>query len=291
MFKWPWTDLQRLNLDWILRTMKELVADVEAFADKITASATTGAAGSDASVTVTGNLNDGLNLAFRIPRGDTGATGATGPQGPQGDPGSSFGIYVFTDTAATTSAKVGVSSEQETYIPVDGDIIVLDMLYGNVQSDMTLSIDSEDPIPVYGFDGTTSPGALADANSRILLRYSNGALTQIGARANTALPNYRRGGTLNDALASNLNFTVQDIEAGTTNIYLYLNKTVADPYFIVQVWTYTGMTYELMKPSEYTINGNVEGTGNITFGLTFNSALTYPAKVVVFGNAIIGSGM
>lgn len=47
---------------------------------------TTGDAGTDASVTNSGNESAAV-FNFTIPRGDTGATGATGAQGPQGDTG------------------------------------------------------------------------------------------------------------------------------------------------------------------------------------------------------------
>ena len=84
MIRWPWTSLQALNLDWILAKLKEVVEKVNAYSENITASATTGAAGTNASVTVTGDLDSGLDFAFTIPRGNTGATGPEGPQGPTG---------------------------------------------------------------------------------------------------------------------------------------------------------------------------------------------------------------
>jgi hypothetical protein len=48
---------------------------------------TTGAAGSNASVTNSGTSTDAV-LNFTIPRGDTGVTGPTGAQGPKGDTGA-----------------------------------------------------------------------------------------------------------------------------------------------------------------------------------------------------------
>ena len=46
-------------------------------------SVTTGAAGSNASASITGT-SPNFKLNLTIPRGNTGATGATGPQGPSG---------------------------------------------------------------------------------------------------------------------------------------------------------------------------------------------------------------
>lgn len=58
-------------------TMKE---DLGLVIPQFTASTTTGAAGSNASVTAT-NTNGKVSLAFSVPRGATGATGAAGADG------------------------------------------------------------------------------------------------------------------------------------------------------------------------------------------------------------------
>lgn len=84
IIKWPFTNLHTLNLNWILEKMKELEEKVKSYATNVSASATTGAAGSQASATVTGDLDSGLNFSFTIPRGATGPEGPTGPTGPAG---------------------------------------------------------------------------------------------------------------------------------------------------------------------------------------------------------------
>lgn len=290
MIRWPFTNLHELNLDWIIRKMKDLEANVTAFAGKVSARAVTGAPGSDAGVSVTGDLDSGTDFVFTIPTGAQGPQGIQGIQGPQGERGSSFGHYVYTDSTATESAKVGTSGQDDPYIPADGDIIVLDMPRGNVQASMTLSIDGGTALPVFGFNGSTNPGAMADANSRLLLRYNAGTLIQIGARANSASPSVRRGGVLTDALASNLNFTTDTIEAGTTTKVLTVNKSVAQPFFIIQLWKYNGMTYELMTGG-YSISGNVYASGNNTFTITLSDANTYGVVIALYGNAIVSSGM
>jgi len=87
--KWPFTMLQSMNLNWLLEQMKTLIEKVNAFGDKVTVgSVETLPAGSAASVTVSGDLDEGLTFNFEIPRGNTGATGPTGPQGPQGATGA-----------------------------------------------------------------------------------------------------------------------------------------------------------------------------------------------------------
>lgn len=91
IIKWPFTNLHTLNLNWLIAKMKELEEKVKSYATNVSASATTGAAGSQASATVSGDLDSGLNFNFTIPAGETGPqgeTGATGPQGPQGETGA-----------------------------------------------------------------------------------------------------------------------------------------------------------------------------------------------------------
>lgn len=291
MIRWPWTNLHELNLDWIIRKMKELEEAVKAYTTNVTASATTGAPGSSASATVTGDLNEGLDFTFTIPQGATGATGATGPQGIQGERGSDFGRYVYSSDTPTTTAKSATSLEGN-YTPVEGDIICLELQNGNAQADMTLSIDGGTAYEVMGWNGTTDPGAVSyDSNTRLLLYFNGSAYKLIGPRANEANPAYRRGGFLSDETASNLNFSSTEIASGTTSTYLYINKNSANPFFIVQLWKYTGMTYELMDPSEYTISGNPYVTSTSTLSISFTEALTYPVTVVVFGNAVLSSGM
>lgn len=55
--------------------------------NNMTVQASTGAAGSSASVTRGTNAQGGIELTFQIPKGDKGETGATGAQGPKGDTG------------------------------------------------------------------------------------------------------------------------------------------------------------------------------------------------------------
>lgn len=63
-----------------------LDAETAANSFGLTASSTTGAAGSQASVTVSGS-GPAYSLAFTVPRGDKGATGVKGDKGDKGDTG------------------------------------------------------------------------------------------------------------------------------------------------------------------------------------------------------------
>lgn len=82
---YPYTDFQQLNLDWILKELRDLVDSWESYGAGVTATAHTS---TTPQVTVTGDLKTNLNFDFGLvqgPRGLTGATGATGAQGPQGE--------------------------------------------------------------------------------------------------------------------------------------------------------------------------------------------------------------
>lgn len=122
MIRWPFTNLHELNLDWLISQMKDLVDKVASYATSVTASATTGPAGSSASVTVTGDLDNGMNLAFTIPRGDTGSQGPEGPEGPEGPPGQDGAVAIHytnqlnLDLQSTLSIASGSSDTVYTQI-------------------------------------------------------------------------------------------------------------------------------------------------------------------------------
>src|SRR5210317_125451 len=75
-------------------------------------STTTGAAGTNASVTLGGSSTN-RTLAFTIPRGNTGATGATGATGPQGPTGAK-GDTGNTGPQGATGAAATISSVSTT---------------------------------------------------------------------------------------------------------------------------------------------------------------------------------
>ena len=131
---YPYTNFHELNLDWIIQTVKNIESQWANFTDDVQAVAFDAA---NASVTVSGSLQEGLTFNFGLPRGASGADGADGvgiasayldpvtytltltftdgntytttsirgPQGPEGPTGQGINII---DTVAT-SADLPVS--------------------------------------------------------------------------------------------------------------------------------------------------------------------------------------
>ena len=134
MIRWPWTNLQSLNLDWILATLKDLKQKVEDYATSVTAGAITGPEGSSANVVVTGDLDTGLDFAFTIPRGNTGATGATGPQGPEGPAGADGAVSIsFTpllNLALESSLSIAAGSSETAYTQLNPYVVDITKVIG-----------------------------------------------------------------------------------------------------------------------------------------------------------------
>ena len=78
---YPYTNFHELNLDWIIRQMKDLIEAWEGFNGKVEATAFQSA---DPSVEVTGDLQTGLTFTFGLPRGAQGAAGPAGADGTNG---------------------------------------------------------------------------------------------------------------------------------------------------------------------------------------------------------------
>ena len=79
-FKYPWTNLHELNLDWILSQIRQLTKQIAKFTG-LTASAHSVPYGSDPTVDVTGGTgNDPYNLDFGIPESASSAVNTVNGQ-------------------------------------------------------------------------------------------------------------------------------------------------------------------------------------------------------------------
>lgn len=113
----PYTNFHALNLDWIIKEMKELVDSWDRFGVTVSAEAHTA---SDPEVTVTGDLKNGLNFDFGIVRGPRGTTGPQGPQGEQGPAGNGLEILDIYPTLAALQAAHPTGSPGDAYLVGSG---------------------------------------------------------------------------------------------------------------------------------------------------------------------------
>ena len=134
----PYTNFHEMNLDWVIKSMKELESEWESFNADVTASAQSG---NTAAASVTGDLRSGLNFDFTLPKGDTGATGPQGPQGPRGNDN------VYTGQADLVSGSLIVQTDTGDFVSDDNSVIFIrfnDTVPANANS-YPVVIDSNDP--------------------------------------------------------------------------------------------------------------------------------------------------
>lgn len=292
--RWPFTTLQNMNLNWLLQQMKTLIEKVNAFGNKITVgSVETLPAGQAASVTISGDLDEGLTFNFEIPRGNTGATGATGEKGEKGDPGHGIVYHAVCTTGASVTAKTAVSDSEDITALSEGDVIAVRFSDGNIAYSPTLQIDTTEAYPLMGWKDTSGniEGApLIDRNVTVLLRFDGTQFKILGAPAAAAVTDgVPKSGLLSALQASRLNFGYQEIPANTTTaVQISLTKNGAQPFVNVSAWAMTALTYELLTPgTDYEASMNIMATGNTTLTFRLLTARDYPVYVVVTGNAAV----
>lgn len=156
--KYPYTDFHEMNLDWIIKEMKDLIDAWDSYGTSVTAEAHTA---SDPEVTVTGDLKNGLNFDFGLVQGPRGTTGAQGPQGEQGPAGEGLQILDTYPTLAALQAAHPTGSAGDAYLVGSGGSYTLYIwsVSGSTWTDGgTLSSPSPSNVsPV--MDGTASAGS------------------------------------------------------------------------------------------------------------------------------------
>lgn len=115
----PYTDVHQLNLDWVIKSTKEAVEDVNQIAEeweRVNSSVTADAVkGDDAAASVSGTIASGLAFHFVLPKGDPGPQGQQGVQGPKGDSGNDFVIKGLYATLAALEAAHPTGSAGDAY--------------------------------------------------------------------------------------------------------------------------------------------------------------------------------
>lgn len=149
---YPYTNFHQLNLDWLIGVMKGLVAEWESISGNVTADAHTSLS---PTVTVTGDLKNGLNFSFGLVRGQQG------PQGPEGPQGQGLEIL---DVLSDPSDLPATGSVGDVYEVLDGGAYHLyvwsetDQQWVDIGSLGTVSPSSSTPL----MDGTGAAGTSTD---------------------------------------------------------------------------------------------------------------------------------
>ncbi len=117
--KYPYTDFHEMNLDWIIKEMKDLVDSWDSFSGNVTATAHES---SEPEVNVSGDLKTSLDFDFGLVRGPRGATGSQGPQGEQGPAGNGLEILDIYPTLSDLQAAHPTGTPGDAYlVGSDGD--------------------------------------------------------------------------------------------------------------------------------------------------------------------------
>ena len=116
----PYTDIHELNLDWIIKTVRQIKKEWGEMGFSVTADAIRGA---NPDVVVTGDLINGLNFTFTLVKGDKGDTGNTGAQGIPGNGIASVSIngndeITFTFTNGTTFTTPSLRGDNGTGLEI-----------------------------------------------------------------------------------------------------------------------------------------------------------------------------
>ena len=109
----PYTNFHELNLDWIIREMRRLVAAWDEMSGQVTATAHESLT---PEVTVTGDIKEGMEFDFGLVRGATGSQGPEGPQGPAGE-----GIEIK-DVLSSLSDLPATGDVGDVYEVLDGGV-------------------------------------------------------------------------------------------------------------------------------------------------------------------------
>ena len=306
----PYTNFHEMNLDWVIKSMKELEAEWDSFNADVTATAHTG---TTAAASVTGDLRSGLNFDFTLPKGDTGATGPQGPQGPRGNDN------VYTGHADLVSGSLIVQTDTGDFVSDDNSVIFIrfnDTVPANASS-YPVVVDSNDPH--YMSVNNNSLEALSEeipagsilavswtgGTYYVLTKDFGGSLPDSGVTAGTygsfistskvlnipVITVNSKGivtGASNDNIGNLTNALSTTIAAGNTEANLY-PSSIPTPYRLhITVYRASGELsggYSILDPSEYTVDFTSSRV-LVTLNSAVSTAVTY---VVLWGIFTVSS--
>lgn len=275
----PYTNFHELNLDWIVKTVKQIADEWSNLSGDIQATAVE----SDvATVTVTGSLQEGLTFNFGLPRGAAGADGqdGNGIASAYLDPNTYTLTLTFTD--GTTYTTPSIRGEQGPEGPVGPSIDIK----GTVASTSNLPasgspgdawlVGTAEPYTLYVWTSSTSSWTSAGSMGSSVAPSSTSPLMDGTASAGSATT-YARGDHRHPTDTSRQATLVSGTNIKTVNNTTLLGSGNID----VQPTLVSGTNIK-------TVNSNsLLGSGNIAVQQTLVSGTNIKT---INSNSLLGSG-
>ena len=153
--EYPYTDFHEMNLDWIIKEMKELIDEWESFGGNVSATAHETL---QPEVSVSGDLKTNLSFDFGLVRGNEGPRGPEGPEGPQGKGLEILGVYA---TLSDLQTAHPTGNAGDIYLVGSGGSYVI-YVWSEDNSDWENGGPITSPVPATAsplMDGTASVGS------------------------------------------------------------------------------------------------------------------------------------
>lgn len=313
--QFPYTNFHELNLDWIVKSMTDLIEEWDNFGTNVTASAQSGAT---PDVTVTGDFQTSVNFDFTIPPGATGPQGPEGPQGPPGQDGQDGNTNVYTGIGHVSGTTLTIDTDTADYVGDDYTMIFVRLADAlpSIAGNYTVVIDGGDSHSLSLSETTlTSISTSFSAGQVIMIGWNGGSYYTLVSSETATLPaSGVTAGTYGNIVtsatgeyhvptitvdtygiitsASNTITTYYPkgnygtISSGNTTANITANITAVHAYYvgvIVSVYTLSGTDKIVVNPADYDITFY-----SSTVRVVLKSAASQTTYVSVYG--VYGTG-
>lgn len=310
--QFPYTNFHELNLDWIVKSMTDLIEEWDNFGTTVTASAQSGAT---ADVTVSGDFQTGVNFDFTIPQGATGPEGPEGPEGPPGQDGQDGNTNVYTGVGHVSGTTLTIDTDTGDYVGDNYTMIFVRLADAlpTIMGLYTVAVDGGDSHSLSLSEST--PGSIKTsfiAGQVIMIGWNGGTYyTLVSSEADSLSASGVTAGTYGAVVSTSAKVSVPTFTVDSTGILtsagtvtdIYSNRgtististgnssatVYVDLYSIsataisafVSVYTLSGTTRTLINPSLYDV---VVSSSSVT--VTLSSAASETTYVSVYGNYV-----
>ena len=274
--RYPYTDFQQINLDWILEELKNLTDSWESYGGSVTAEAH---ASLTPEVTVTGDLKDTINFDFGLVKGNEGPQGPEGPEGPAG-----HGLEILDEYATLADLQTAhpTGSPGDAYMVGTGGSFTLyiwstdNSAWVDAGALTSPAPSSSDPL----MDGTKTPGTSIDY-SRADHVHPSDTSKQDTLVNGTNIKQLDVSGSTYNIMGSGSISVQEPLVSGTNICTINGNSLLGSSDILVQDVLVSGTDIK-------TVNGNdLLGSGDVTVQATLVSGTNIKT---INSNSILGSG-